>query len=934
MSLDFGKIKKREIATENYNEIPANKTISHESVVKLRITSLNERLQQELSKDHNEITPQLERNWREFISSISDSKNSDRFVDEAIIFVSEFNKIDEGFADSITGNIISTIIPCLEINSLNRVESRIESNEYGRLTEDQSNKILESVKDYQVATRILENHYKISKRFNIENEIAQIRSRGLSRTIESVCDIVNTYKIEPYQKLNICIEEMTYLLDKNGISYDKSQLVRESLENIILSNELDLHNLHGYSKALTKSYVLEQDDLNSVERIISDDYNFGNRDNISNYIDAFLINPEKDYASLASLCVKCGKECTPIDLSNNIGKLVSFVRKCSIFDITNNEGISSCIDSLSDAICDRSDIGKDNIDIIITKIKDTTNGKDFVAPYNITSDQEKNDTTSNLFENMIVSLENTKNMYYDKSNLESIEYFSREPEQISVNEFKIFKFNNLIKAAFNLNKYLKIKSNRLMRKPKQKVARFISRARNILFGESVEEWKEAFKDHLGQCVSEDNIPDICVTLYEYTEDEAQDVQEFLAEICGSYNDTLAINGDSNIKSYYIMNPGVAEVHIRENIQLVETDTEKIDKDLSFEDVYYINLFKDTEEMLDEAAINHYENITEYFKEFSDKNLSIDHVKVALEAMSIIGVSKQEVNLFQEYCHEINDINFVEDFSYEDCSENFTESEKLEAYNTLAAILEAPELHKPKVGPSAASYWDDDDDDDEDDEDESGNYSTQKDDESDKKEDKSDNSTPLDSNNDGKISKSESKKKFGVDLNGLKLALLGMKKRFGDMGQKEKELSNNLDNASRILVKGMKDALISDRREAVIKGSIIPSFSKCIKIAVGLAGVAKFIDPGLAIIAAVGGFAMSKHLTKKERILLLDDIEVELDVVEKEINLAESRNQINRYRALQKYKKDLQRQYQRIKYNVRIGKDILPGSTVGVKSFED
>ena len=44
--------------------------------------------------------------------------------------------------------------------------------------------------------------------------------------------------------------------------------------------------------------------------------------------------------------------------------------------------------------------------------------------------------------------------------------------------------------------------------------------------------------------------------------------------------------------------------------------------------------------------------------------------------------------------------------------------------------------------------------------------------------------------------------------------------------------------------------------------------------------------------------------------------------------------MNKYRALQKYKKDLQRQYQRIKYNVRVGKDILPGSTVGIKSFDD
>jgi hypothetical protein len=155
-----------------------------------------------------------------------------------------------------------------------------------------------------------------------------------------------------------------------------------------------------------------------------------------------------------------------------------------------------------------------------------------------------------------------------------------------------------------------------------------------------------------------------------------------------------------------------------------------------------------------------------------------------------------------------------------------------------------------------------------------------------------------------------------------------------MTQKEKEVSKNLDMNFRRLVKGMKDALISDRREAIIKGSVVPSFSKCLKIAIGLAGVAKFGNPAVAVIVAIGGFAMSKHLTKKERILLLDEIETELDVVEKEIQMAESNNNMKKYRALLQYRKDLQRQYQRIRYNVRVGKDLLPNSTIGIKNYQD
>ena len=154
----------------------------------------------------------------------------------------------------------------------------------------------------------------------------------------------------------------------------------------------------------------------------------------------------------------------------------------------------------------------------------------------------------------------------------------------------------------------------------------------------------------------------------------------------------------------------------------------------------------------------------------------------------------------------------------------------------------------------------------------------------------------------------------------------------DMNSKEKAWSKDIDMNFNRMYKACKDALISDRREAIIKGSVIPSFSKCIKIGIALAGLT-FINPVAAAATAIGGFAMSKNLTRKERLLLLDDIETELEVLDKEIALAERNDNMKKYRQLLKYKKDLQRQYQRIRYNVRIGKDILPGSTTGLKNTD-
>jgi hypothetical protein len=180
------------------------------------------------------------------------------------------------------------------------------------------------------------------------------------------------------------------------------------------------------------------------------------------------------------------------------------------------------------------------------------------------------------------------------------------------------------------------------------------------------------------------------------------------------------------------------------------------------------------------------------------------------------------------------------------------------------------------------------------------------------------------------------KKFGgINLNSLRLSLEGLKSNFKNFSQKQQEASKKADFQSRQFSKALKNAFISDKRESIIKGSVIPSFSKLCRWGLVLAGLGIIThNPIVPAIAAIGAFGVSKHLTKQERLLLLDDIETELEVVDKELQMADSKNQIKKYRALLKYKKDLQRQYQRIKYNIRVGKDILPGSEVGTPHNND
>lgn len=175
----------------------------------------------------------------------------------------------------------------------------------------------------------------------------------------------------------------------------------------------------------------------------------------------------------------------------------------------------------------------------------------------------------------------------------------------------------------------------------------------------------------------------------------------------------------------------------------------------------------------------------------------------------------------------------------------------------------------------------------------------------------------------KNNKKDKKKPTGkINLNTIKMAVINFKKKFRDLKGKEQEIWRNIDIATANLSRGIQKALTSDRREAIIKGSIIPSFSKCIKSAIVVGATGIFTGPVGAAITAVGMLAASKYLNERERKLLYDEIDTELQVVEKQIQLAENDGDMNQYRFLLNYQKKLQREKYRIKYNVHMkGRDI-------------
>lgn len=788
------------------------------------------------------------------------------------------------------------ILPYLE--DMDTAKQIIES---AWISDYQRNTLIEAANKYIVADKILRNYNSISEKFDIDKECMRYNadSSKFSSVVENCFNFFNDYSIAPYQKLNIMIEEMSYVFNKNGIEYNELDLVKECLKNFML-NETDYtdKDMINFTKAINSGYCINNETKKAMRETIVPATK--SKVTFESIYQSFIYSPEK----------------TLDLLRKTVKELISYS-----FDVLVDYGIKKILYLLWD--CYKNDLFYEDKmhEFIIYSVKDMANfitginyklisseyfqraSDQFVEVYkSISIPENLSDDYIRKARNFLAivrygidTISDFKDIAYNHRNILNINYVNNsEQEALPLKEFKIFKFHNLFAAAIRADKQLKEK----IKQKNTKVKAVFKKTREMLFPENTE---------IYSFIGEDGKADICVAQFEFTDES--EINEFVQECCKSINSDIELNDpNTTARAYYVINPGVAEIRIKDatpvemNQELEEaiTNAPKYDMDIYIENFAYMAA------ILEAFGENDFSDIQDRLvKAYSDEELyDKDVYDLAMEAISLTSIPDNIVNVFAE--SQGIDSPILER------EENVPLDVQLEAYQILDALLEDG-MKKPKVGAAALKKKP-----------VSNNIK-------DTVEVKPNKDKDLDNKNNDNESKS--KNPFnGVNINTLKIYLQGLKKKVKDMSQKEKELSRNLDNAFRRLVKASKDALISDRREAIIKGSVIPSFSKCIKIAIALAGEGLiFGNPVVPLLTFLGGLAMSKNLTKKERILLLDEIDTELEVVEKEIANAESKNQMKKYRALLKYKKDLQRQYQRIRYNVKVGKDILPDSTTGLKN---
>ena len=918
-NVDFGTVLER---SKCLNAKPESMKIDSAKRFKILKSQL------ESCKGSSQLSYTVEKSLESYMDSIANLENANRYGLQFFYIVQELNQIDPKRSNQLIQEFTKSILPYIE--NLGLVSESVHRYD---LLPEQTDQILESAATYLAADRILLNHNKISERFNILQEVEKTKGLGLREVVNRCCSMIDTYTIPPYAKMNLCLEEITYLLNRSGISYDQKDFIKYVTEYFLLRDaNISDKEMKGYQFVLKENCMIKDQDTEKVSYLLNPpDPNAA--PSIQSGIQRFLGNPNKSLQKLSDLINEVVDKTSVFDILKNLDNLLWLlweVYRSDIFEEAYNldYDISVMLDQVVKKFTDTVDYlglkGKrqmlcyEDIEKMIEKIKEVQRLIKCGAERESYEYCLKRANFSKILDDFDKKLKAIQGIVFTyRVNAEAADFVNSEHENlpaIPLQEYKIFKFHNLVRACMNLDKYLKYKAQKVYTKGKNKTKLVVKKMKDILFGESVD---------IYSCIGVDAKADICRLQILFSEEAELDIKAFAEEVCKEFNSKLTCENLDSIRCYYIMNPGIMEIHLKEATPIILDDNEwKLVRE-SYNETFdlYVDLFAQEAvclESIEDLSKKHEISIESALNDIlTCENLSVEAYEAILEALSLLDVEVDTVKLFTESYNNARYSNAVlesviteqeyreENRKKEKIESNWTATSQvpldiqIEAYQCLLAISEAikkPEVKKPKVGVTKKTP------------------TTQ--------------SKPKD-DPDTKVDESRKNPFKGINLNNIRLYLQGLKTKAKDMSTKEKEISRNLDNGFRRFVKAMKNALISDRREAIIKGSVIPSFSKCLKIAIGIAGLGVFAGPGVALIAALGSFAVSKRLTKKERILLLDEIETELDVVDKEIALAENRNQLKKYRVLLKYKKDLQRQYQRIRYNVRVGKDILPGSTTGV-----
>lgn len=738
------------------------------------------------------------------------------------------------------------------------------------LNKEDATKISEALSEYKICDRILDNHNKLSKRFKT-NDIVQNKYTTIDEICSSICEMVDTYDIPSHIKMELCFEETLYLLDKHNIAFKEADMV-EAITNYFLSIPMNESSVKGYRNAINRSPVLTEQADHKVQ--------FLTREKVIRESNLYSILEDYGDDKIKELLdnYKMETEKTDSKFKQVLNKIFT---QSPANIIEDTPDILRWIRNFGILFIGAQTVIGAAVAFVVNGYLQMGVRKD-EAKRIIRYFENERDLVSDKMERAKTQ-ESAKrlNQYYDALD-KAIGRLTDYNDSLYTDDERMNQMDEGVRfeSFFLEEQETKIVVNSLIADA-IKADEFIDKITTQSLGnEGIEKTdvKDTLtKENYQRYIDADSR--ISMVLCSF---DTSACNEGMARIC-SFADSIVKSTNNMLshkdcKVYYTMLENSIDFILRSTFKIITSLREETIADSCMTDVelFRANYAIESAKLVERLQECHPERII-YNAIRKIGSLSKEQATMFVEAWTMGSMIEEEdmsrfISEYQKYQTECGDT--------------------LSAY-TIPKLFESGKANR--------------------------------------------NTRNMDLVIESTIIMADIVNE-AFDLNSLKLSWMAFKKKAKGLSAKEQEMSRDMDSAFNNMVRSLQSFVkVTDNRERVMKGQVVPSVSKMMKIGVALAvsGVASG-SVLLPAIAAVTGLVLSKKSKDKEKKMWLDEIDIELQIVERELKRVEDgpKSQSKKYRNLLTFQKNLQREKQRITYNLSQKGHSIVSSTKGIGGGRD
>lgn len=861
----------------------------------------------------NNITSPITLNIMEtFLSSINNSEDINYFGTKIFEIYESFvhdNSNHPNYVKKITNVIEENVLP--RYKDLQSLKTYINSSDTLKV-------FGESVDDFIYCDRILKNDKTINKRFDMKSFIESNSNMDLDEMVRSLCEFIDTYDISTEAKYNIALENITFMLLSKDKTLDES-VIQNHITDYFLMRESVMTDtyIRKLQKVAINSPLVNESTLNTY--LFSKGHVYGDRIQSVLEYDLSTLTSERKvseqiYTWLDEMCID-----TPERNKRIMDNIIALPLAVNVSESFINGTLINYLN-----IHENSLFNQDIIKESLNQYKNGLNGINFL-------NEKKNDKGEEIpkkcpkcggdiglfFKGEPVYLCKNCNKYFGVAPFKENAYVSemistlQDPEMSKIKEYNGLLETKLEKTDLN-------KAFDQFKAEQRKDSKAFQKVLNALYAKTPNEIINEFPHVLGLVRVAFVFAPIAVPI----------VGPVLTLVNACVDKILSyhINVKQSEKLFKYLRD--EKTKVEEKLDDIDDEEKKKKAESYIKELE--DSMKTVKKYASEELPKEIEDNDGNDDDFDDISFDDFDFDMELESYQITETTKEIPSVFTESAYENDDISLLADISlYEQSLEHIlnnrervnsmilrnidTISENLRYFAPI--IANCPTVIDYRVFSEAVKDY---------------MYDP----------------TSMDSVNVNGVLNKALENKFmsdtfkntiiesecintlnqivteGFDLNNVKLAFQALKKKMKDLNTKQKSICQTLDATGHQLISSIEKAVREDRREAVIKGSIIPSFSKCIKLGIALGGITA-VNPVAGLITAVGYFGASSMLTQREKQLVYDEIATELQVVEKQLQIAENDGDMNQYRFLLNYQKKLARERQRIRYGLKVNGRRIP-----------